>query len=105
MARELALAGVPQRALLLERCSFSTCENARYAARILARRGARSVLVVSCEWHLPRALPHFRDLGLEARGLPAELPRGTGASRRAWLRLREGVARWLERFEAKGPIA
>jgi uncharacterized SAM-binding protein YcdF (DUF218 family) len=105
MGAALVREGLPEDALILERCSFTTRENARYTARILARRGVARVAVVSCEWHLPRALPHFRDLGLEARGVPAPLPPDAGAPRRAWLRVREEVASWLERLEADGRIA
>jgi uncharacterized SAM-binding protein YcdF (DUF218 family) len=104
MARELARSGVPEDALVLERCSFTTRENARYTARILRRRGVARVFVVTCAWHLPRALPHFRDEGFEATGIAAELPTRTGPTRRVWLLARERVASWLERLEAKGRI-
>ncbi|HEY6463027.1 MAG TPA: YdcF family protein, partial [Polyangiaceae bacterium] len=52
MARELVRLGVPEAAIVRERCSLSTRENARYAAAALARRGIERALVVTCPWHL-----------------------------------------------------
>jgi uncharacterized SAM-binding protein YcdF (DUF218 family) len=56
LADALALRGVPREALLLERESRTTHENAVQTARVLLASGLRSVGVVTCDWHLPRAL-------------------------------------------------
>jgi cyclophilin family peptidyl-prolyl cis-trans isomerase len=71
MRTELVRAGVPADAIVRERCSLSTRENARFTAALLSRRGVRRVTVVTCDWHLPRALAAFRRAGLEAEGVPA----------------------------------
>ena len=64
MARELALQGVPERAIVRERCSLSTRENARFTAEVLARRGARGATLVTCPWHMARAVALFSRAGV-----------------------------------------
>jgi cyclophilin family peptidyl-prolyl cis-trans isomerase len=71
MREELVRAGVPADAIVRERCSLSTRENARFTAALLRRRGMRRVTVVTCDWHLPRALAAFRRAGLEVEGFAA----------------------------------
>ncbi len=74
LRHQLLSDGVPDRALVLERQSLSTRENARYTADLLRTRSATRIGVVSCDWHLPRAVSAFRRHGLDAVGLPAESP-------------------------------
>jgi uncharacterized SAM-binding protein YcdF (DUF218 family) len=96
LADALFAAGVPKEAIVRERCSFSTVENALFTARILERRGARAVGIVTCAWHLPRALRAFRAQGVVCEGVPAHVD-GAGAGRRAYWEVREAIASWLER--------
>lgn len=63
MASELAALGVPCRAIVRERCSFSTRENARFVAAALGRRGAPGIVLVTCDWHMPRAVALFAEAG------------------------------------------
>lgn len=72
---ELARLGVPAGAVALELCSLSTFENARYSAPLLHERGARRVAVVTCDWHLPRALRSFDHAGVDAIGIAAHSAR------------------------------
>jgi uncharacterized SAM-binding protein YcdF (DUF218 family) len=74
LARALAERGVPSAALLLERESRTTHENAVQTARLLRPSGRRSVGIVTCDWHLRRALYCFRRAGFEAEGLGAVSP-------------------------------
>jgi uncharacterized SAM-binding protein YcdF (DUF218 family) len=74
LGRALEQRGVPAGALLLESASQNTLENARYSARLLFPLGLRRVGVVSCDWHLPRALWVFRRAGFEAEPVPAPAP-------------------------------
>jgi uncharacterized SAM-binding protein YcdF (DUF218 family) len=67
----LASAGVPRSAILTELCSLTTYENAIYSAALLRRLGARTAAVVTCGYHLPRALADFRAAGIEALPLAA----------------------------------
>ncbi|MCP1167189.1 YdcF family protein [Limimaricola litoreus] len=61
-------AGVPGHAIHPETASRDTLDNIRLALPILARIGARRVVVVSDAAHLPRALLVARHFGLDARG-------------------------------------
>ena len=63
-AREL---GVPDDALLLERDSSNTADNARHLAKLLLP-DRRRVRVVTQPFHLRRALLWFRRAGFETRG-------------------------------------
>jgi len=88
LAAELVGRGVPESALLLERGSRSTRQNARYTARLVQPLGVRRVGLVSCDFHLPRALFCFRRVGFVAEpvaAISAPLPFG----RRTLRQLRE----------------
>jgi uncharacterized SAM-binding protein YcdF (DUF218 family) len=99
LARELVQLGVPDRALLLERGSLTTRDNAVLTARLLAPLGLRHVGVVTCDWHLARALWSFRREGLEADGIGAISP-PLARHRRALRSLREHGAWLLDRARA-----
>jgi len=102
MARELARLGVPDNAILRERCSLSTSDNARFAAAILERRGIRAAAIVTCAWHLPRALLHFRSAGVEVTPVAAADGGRVDWSRRLWRWSRERLLIWVE-FKAATP--
>ena len=71
MARQLALHGVPAGAIVRERCSLSTRENARFTAEVLGRRGARGATLVTCPWHMARAVALFSRAGVAVEAAPA----------------------------------
>jgi uncharacterized SAM-binding protein YcdF (DUF218 family) len=99
LQRTLVLAGVPRAAIHEELFSLSTLENAIFAAAILERLDARRAAVVTCPWHMARALANFRAAGVDAHPFPTgvvEMPRAT----RAYLELHEIVVR---RFDALQP--
>lgn len=95
LADALVAAGVPKSAIVRERRSMSTRENAQFAARILGQRGVREVGIVTCAWHLPRALRAFRACGLACAGVPAAGER-IGLARHAYSAVREAIASWLD---------
>ena len=97
LAEKLAELGVPRDAIVRERCSMNTTENAQYTARILERRGMDNAVVVTCAWHLPRALRAFHKHGLDAKGVGVPLPDRTALVKRAYLNAREVIASWLDR--------
>jgi len=70
----LAAAGIPERALEREIWSRSTRQNAHFAAKLLLPRGLFRVGVVTCDWHMPRALCCFRGAGFDAEPVPAAAP-------------------------------
>jgi len=65
---------VPEAALERESNSRSTRQNAHYAAELLLPRGLRRVWLVTCDWHMPRALRCFEGAGFQAQALPALSP-------------------------------
>lgn len=62
--------GVPASAIVAELWSLTTYENAVFTAALLRKTGARNAVVVTCEWHVPRALMSFRAAGIEASAWP-----------------------------------
>ena len=88
--------GVPQTAIVRERASLDTHENAINAARLLVERGVRDVVVVTCSWHLPRATKLFERAGLhviEGVGAP---PPNPSLLARVWWTARERVSTWKD---------
>ncbi len=65
MALVLKDLGVPASALIFEKKSRTTSENASESAKILSQLGARRVLLVTSALHMPRALLSFRSNGME----------------------------------------
>ena len=96
MAGELVLCGVPERAIVRERCSMSTRENALFGVDLLRRHGVNldRTAVVTCEWHVARARALFSRAGaaVEWVGVPSA---GASPIERLWQRGREGVLAWL----------
>ena len=74
LANALAGAGVPRESIVRELCSLSTIENAWYSTELLRAGGYEHPAVVTCDWHLPRALRCFEWAGIRAAGIPAVSP-------------------------------
>lgn len=73
-ARGLVARGVPAERVLEERESLTTRGNAQGVAALLRSRSVARLGIVTCDWHLPRALSLFRRLGLGPVGVPAPSP-------------------------------
>ena len=59
---------------------------------LLRAHAARQIGLVTCDWHMPRALRLFRPLGLDLTALPAQAPARPLAVRGArWLRERASL--------------
>ena len=94
MAERAQVSGVPKDKIRLENQSRNTLENAKFCQAILAKEKFGKVLVVSDDWHLPRALRTFRHFGVEAKGSAA--PAGDNPEppwRYLFCLLREAAAR------------
>jgi uncharacterized SAM-binding protein YcdF (DUF218 family) len=65
MRRELLKAGLPQVSLVSELCSLNTWENARYCRRIGVARGFRRIALVTCDFHMARAVQNFAAFGFD----------------------------------------
>lgn len=56
--------GLPKEAVLCEGKSRNTAENATFTLELLRKRGAKSMLLVTSAWHMPRAYPQFANQGI-----------------------------------------
>lgn len=99
LGRALEARGVPSSSLLFESESLNTLENARGCARLLLPLGVRRVGLVTCDFHLPRALWTFRRAGFDPEPLAATSP-PLSPGRRALRAARERGAWWLGRAVA-----
>ena len=95
LATRLVTMGVPAGAIVRERCSLDTRDNARFAAAMLGRRGISRVVLVTCSWHLPRATRLFEAAGLEVDGHPVPPPSPTLRQRAYWA-AREALSSWKD---------
>lgn len=75
MYEHLVLMGVNPGALLRERESRNTRENAVYSAILLRGRGVRSILLVTSGFHMRRSLPLFEAQGFEVTPAPTDFQR------------------------------
>ena len=95
MARYAVEVGIPEERLLLDRAgnrTFETC------TRAYEEFGLQDALLVTQNFHLPRALMICESIGLEAIGIRADQTRYSLLSHLIWA-LRESVATayaWLE---------
>lgn len=74
----LQLMGLPSTALLLERQSLDTQQNARYSAVILQGREVNKILLVTSAYHMGRAVPLFERQGFEVIPAPTDYQRLVG---------------------------
>ncbi len=104
MREHLVSLGVEPSSIVLESMSLSTAQNARLTTALLRQRGIGRALVVTCPWHLPRALADFRLCGLEVDGLAADsvpLP----FRKQVWIRARERSCVWIDQTRLKSGLA
>jgi uncharacterized SAM-binding protein YcdF (DUF218 family) len=87
--------GVPEKAITRELWSLTTHENAIFSAEILRRLGARQVAVVTCDWHVERAIANFRAVGVDAWPLPSMGIR-RGIMGRVYRFGHERICTWLD---------
>ena len=64
--------GVPEDAVTAENASFNTYENIGNALSLLPQ-GAKKALIVTSDYHVPRAIRIARAKGLEATGLASPI--------------------------------
>jgi uncharacterized SAM-binding protein YcdF (DUF218 family) len=88
--------GVPAGAVVRELWSLSTVENAWYSSKLLREALLERPLLVTCDWHMPRALADFAACGVPARPCAAVSPEERPLLRRRREAL-ERVRRWVDR--------
>ena len=71
MKRVLAEAGIPEESIWTDPDSFNTRQNLENARDMLEEAGMKDLpaLIVSSQYHVPRAMALARDAGLDATGL------------------------------------
>ncbi|MGC4091681.1 MAG: ElyC/SanA/YdcF family protein [Polyangiaceae bacterium] len=104
-ARRLQALGVAESRLLREQRSQSTRQNARFSVALAREHGFERLGVVSCEWHLARAVAAFRSYGVHVVAIPAAAPPEISRARR-WSELAQAAMdRALIRLERVGLLA
>ena len=88
--------GVPENQVLVDDTSFNTRKNLENAAVLLRDSGVETVLIVTSDYHLPRAMALAEDQGLSATGL------GSPTKPEYWIKnhAREAIA-WLKYWAEK----
>lgn len=99
MRDELIRQGVPEEYILVEDQSFNTRQNIAHAASLLEEQNASRVLIVTSDYHLPRAMAMAEDAGLEASGMGAPTKLGMqywvknhGREALAWIKY------WMQKY-------
>ena len=98
MRDELIKQGVAEEAILMDDKSFNTRQNIANAVALLEGRDVDHVLIVTSDYHLPRAMAIAEDAGLDASGVGSPTKLGM----RFWLKNhgREGLA-WIKYWMQK----
>lgn len=72
MTQFLLFMGVPQEAILLERESDNTYENAVFTKALLEKQGINRILLVTSAMHMPRSVLVFEKQGFEVIPAPTD---------------------------------
>ena len=98
MREDLIRQGVSEELILMDDQSFNTRQNIANAVRLLEGREVQRVLIVTSDYHLPRAMAIAEDAGLSASGVGAPTKLGL----RFWVKNhgREGLA-WIKYWMQK----
>jgi len=72
MAEFMTMMGVPREALVLEKTSRNTYENAVEIKKILDREGLSRIILVTSATHMPRAYRIFTKMGLTVTPAPTD---------------------------------
>ena len=91
--------GVPEGAILMDDQSFNTRQNIQNAVTLLEGHDVEDVLIVTSDYHLPRAMSIADDAGLSASGLgsPTKLglrfwAKNHGREALAWIKY------WMQKY-------
>ncbi len=98
MREELIRQGVKAEDILTDAESFNTRQNIRHAAELLEGYEVKRVVVVTSDYHLPRAMALAEDMDLEATGIGSPTKQGL----RFWVKNygREALA-WIKYWGQK----
>ena len=92
MRNYLVAQGVPQESIFMDDQSINTRENLQNAYAIMQENGMSSAIVVTNAYHVARAKSLCREIGIDALGAAAQMPRGFFIP---WkMRVRESIS-WI----------
>ena len=100
MRRWLQKRGVPPALVVSDYAGRRTYDSLKRAQAVF---GVRRVIIVTSDFHLPRALYLARHLGLDAYGVPAGAPGAIPLGKRLGFLVREVVARHLAAWDTWFP--
>jgi len=94
----LTAKGIPEERILTDPDSYNTRQNIVNAAALLKDYGAKKVLIVTSDYHLPRAMALAEDEGITATGVGSPTKEGL----RYWAKnhLREALS-WMKYWAQK----
>lgn len=78
----------PATQLIQEDQSLTTAENAKYVAQLCRERSIEEILLVTCDFHMPRARRLFERHNLRVVPKPSPSPKN------GWLRFRHQLREW-----------
>lgn len=95
--RAMLVAGkIPEQRVLMELASMTTRQNALYVAELFRSRGWSRAAVVTCDWHMMRAVRCFADAGIESVPVPVRAPLRSPAFR-MYRKLKELTSYYADR--------
>lgn len=86
--------GIPAEALILERHALNTYENALYTRKIMKLQKMRTGIVVTSDFHIPRAKYIFRHFAKDLQFEGAPFPKDTFPLLKYYFLLRERLIMW-----------
>lgn len=96
MTDYLVAAGVPADRIVQDYAGLDTHDSAVRAASVF---GVRDAVVITQDYHLPRAVFSARQAGIDAVGIGVS-SESVEPTKAAWYRVREGLASWRAAWDA-----
>lgn len=86
--------GIDEDALILEKKAYNTYENALYTRKIMKAQKLRTGIVVTSDFHIPRARYIFRHFAKDLQFEPAPYPVNTFPLSKYYFLFRERLIMW-----------
>lgn len=90
--------GVPETDILVDDTSSNTRQNLREAVRLLGGEPSRRVVIVTSDYHLPRAIAMAEDEGIRAGGIASETLGGVHWFKNHFREALAWVKYWIEKY-------
>lgn len=90
--------GVPETDILVDDTSSNTRQNLREAVRLLGGEPSKRVVIVTSDYHLPRAIAMAGDEGIRAGGIASETLGGVHWVKNHFREALAWVKYWIEKY-------